>query len=265
MWALNAAGHDAVAFSVLNSDLPSDLDVLVGQLVCEPARSEIWQALASRAGVRPALVFELDDDIWNTHASNHGAASFNDPQILRVIEDNLRLADAVTVTTPQLGELVGQFNDRVFVLPNCVDAALLDQTRPRSERVTIGWAGGSSHINDFAATGGALRTFLRRNPEVDLHVVGTDFRRALGRPDGRHSDWSENLVDYLSKIDFDIGIAPLAYHAFNKSKSDLKALEYAALGIPVVATDYGPLQRQRPARRHWIPRQASTRVGALPA
>jgi glycosyltransferase involved in cell wall biosynthesis len=49
-----------------------------------------------------------------------------------------------------------------------------------------------------------------------------------------------NLVDYLHTLDFDIGIAPLAYNEFNKSKSDLKVLEYASLGIPVVASDFGP-------------------------
>jgi glycosyltransferase involved in cell wall biosynthesis len=146
----------------------------------------------------------------------------------------------VTVTTAHLADVVSRFNDNVHVLPNCVDATLLERQRPRNERVTVGWAGGSSHINDFDFTGNAIRTFLRRSGDVDLHVIGTDFRRALGCPEARHSEWSENLVDYLNTIDFDIGIAPLAYHAFNKSKSDLKVLEYAALGIPVIATDYGP-------------------------
>ena len=59
-------------------------------------------------------------------------------------------------------------------------------------------------------------------------------------PNTRWSRWNTNLVEYLHTLDFDIGIAPIAYHVFNKSKSDIKALEYAALGIPVVASDFGP-------------------------
>jgi glycosyltransferase involved in cell wall biosynthesis len=240
MWGLGQAGHDALAFSVLNTDLPTDLDVLVGQLVCTPEQSALWQEIAAMPGRRPALVFELDDDIWNLHSTNYGAAGLKADDVRTAIERNLALADAVTVTTNHLAEVVSRFNANVHVLPNCVDAALLQHQRPRNDRVTIGWAGGSSHSNDFAFVRNELRSFLRRNADVDVHMIGTDYRHELGRPDARHSGWSENLVDYLSKIDFDIGIAPLAYHAFNKSKSDLKVLEYAALGIPVVATDFGP-------------------------
>ncbi len=240
MWALGRAGHDATPFSVLNTELPEDLDVLVGQVVCGPDRSAIWRGVAAREGTRPALVFELDDDIWNLHPSNHGAAALRDPEVREAIETNLSVADAVTVTTAHLAGIVRAFNHNVHVIPNCVDEALLRHQRPANDRLTIGWAGGSSHNNDFAFVRKELRTFLHRNPDVDVHVIGTDYRKEIGRPDARHTDWSENLVEYLENIDFDIGIAPLAYHAFNKSKSDLKVLEYAALGIPVVATDYGP-------------------------
>lgn len=240
MWALGRAGHDATAFSVLDGELPADLDVLVGQQMFGPERSAIWQELASAPGRTTALVFETDDDLWNIHDANVGGLGFRDPEIIGSVEANLRLADAVTVTTSALADAVSRFNPNVHVVPNCIDEALLRQERRRNERVTIGWAGGSSHISDFAFAGKEIRSFFRRNPDVDLHVIGADFRRELGRPDARHSEWSENLVEYLNKLDFDIGIAPLAYHAFNKSKSDLKALEYAALGIPVVATDYGP-------------------------
>jgi hypothetical protein len=38
----------------------------------------------------------------------------------------------------------------------------------------------------------------------------------------------------------DIGIAPLYDHEFNKSKSNLKAMEYTASGIPGVYTNTEP-------------------------
>lgn len=239
MWALGQAGHDATAFSLLNVEIPEDLDVLVGQQIFTPDRLEVWQNLAKRPD-RPALVFENDDDVWNVHSSNLAALAYTRPEALATTEEAIRLADAVTVTTEYLAERTRRFNPNVHVLPNCIDAAWLGYTRPRTDRVTIGWAGGSSHTNDFEFVQSQLKSFLRRNPDVDLHMIGTDYRHAVGRPDARHTAWNTNLNDYLSGVDFDIGIAPLAYHAFNKGKSDLKLLEYAALGIPVVATDYGP-------------------------
>lgn len=240
MWALQQAGHDATAFSVLNVDVPDDLDVLVGQIIMEPERTQVWQALAARRDRRTALVFEIDDDIWNIHHSNTAGLGFTDPEVQATIEQNIALADAVTVTTQPLADRVSQWNPNVHVIPNCVDAALLGHERPRREQVTLGWSGGSSHANDFDFVSGELRSFLRRNPAVDVHLIGADYRKALGRPDARWSGWDENLVAYLCKIDFDIAVVPVAYHAFNKSKSDLKALEYAALGIPIVASDFGP-------------------------
>jgi glycosyltransferase involved in cell wall biosynthesis len=38
-------------------------------------------------------------------------------------------------------------------------------------------------------------------------------------------------------VSFDIAIAPLKNIEFNKAKSDLKYLEYAMAGLPVVASD----------------------------
>lgn len=48
------------------------------------------------------------------------------------------------------------------------------------------------------------------------------------------------MIAYYSSIDFDIGLAPLEDTIFTRSKSYIKALEYSALGIPVIASDVGP-------------------------
>jgi glycosyltransferase involved in cell wall biosynthesis len=240
MWALGRMGHDTTPFSVLNTELPEDLDVLVGQQVCGPERSERWLEIARQPVRAMAMVYEMDDDVWSVHPTNPAFAGLHEPGLLPSLEACLAVADAATVTTDHLAEVVSRFNPNVHVLPNCIDQSLLEHERPRAEKVTIGWAGGSSHENDFASVRGDLRSFFGRNPDVDLHFIGPNFGPMVGRPDARNTPWSTNIGDYLKSIDFDIGIAPLAYHRFNKSKSDLKALEFAALGIPVVASNFGP-------------------------
>lgn len=239
MWALHRAGHDVQISSSSETELPAEVDIVVGQVVVDEGRTVAWQNLAARAD-RPAMVFEIDDDIWHIHGSNDLAFAFRSREAQERAEANIAVSDAVTVTTEHLAEVVARFNHNVHVVPNQIDASLLQRSRTGNERLTIGWAGGSSHKNDFASVRAELRTFLRRHEQVDLHVIGHDYRRELGRPEARHTGWSHNLHEYLDSVDFDIGVAPIAYHAFNKAKSDLKVLEYAALGIPVVATDFGP-------------------------
>lgn len=239
MWALAQLGHDATAFSLLNVALPDDLDILVGQLIVNAEQSAYWQHLAGMNDRGFAMVYEIDDDIWNVVASNPAAAYYDDVARQRAI-DNIKVADAVTVTTAQLAEVVGRFNPNVFVLPNCIDAALLAHQRPRADLLTLGWAGGSSHREDFASVSKDLRSFFRKNPELSTHFIGVNFGHLVGRPQTRFTRWSSNLIDYLKGLDFDLGIAPLAANAFNRSKSDLKFLEYSAVGIPIVASDVGP-------------------------
>jgi glycosyltransferase involved in cell wall biosynthesis len=54
-------------------------------------------------------------------------------------------------------------------------------------------------------------------------------------------EWS-NSFDYtqaLDSIDADIALAPIYDNEFNLGKSDLKILEYSALGLPTIASTIG--------------------------
>src|SRR5262249_12114020 len=70
-----------------------------------------------------------------------------------------------------------------------------------------------------------------------------------GRPTIKHErcglrEWADIRTDtegFYGAIDWDAGLAPLyPGSVFNRSKSYIKALEYAARGIPVVASDAEP-------------------------
>lgn len=219
--------------------------VLIGQRVCNPTASPGWQDMA-RASNRPKLVFELDDDLWNIDSSNAIAHRyFSDPAVRGRLEANISVADEVTVTMEPLADLVRPLNPNVRVIPNYLPAWLLKHQRPRSAdgTVTVGWAGSPTHLMDVQEIGGHLRQVMARNPHVELHLIGTDYRKAMGASTQdrvRFSDWTASPADYWRAIDFDVMLAPLRAHQFNASKSPLRPLEAAFLGIPVIASDYGP-------------------------
>jgi len=48
---------------------------------------------------------------------------------------------------------------------------------------------------------------------------------------------NDNPDKFFASIDFDIGLCPLWPTAFSRSKSAIKAIEYGARGIPVIASD----------------------------
>jgi len=238
MDSLRALGHDATANAILPVGSLDELDLIVGQRVCMPGASTTWQSMATDGR---ALVFEVDDDLTNVHPTNSQPFEFfQAPGVLDRLKANAAVADAVTVTNGHLADVMSVYNPNTFVLPNMIDESMLTVERVRCDRVTVGWTGSASHTLDFDAVAKPLSSFLRRNPEIQLHLMGADYRRTLGRPQGRFTDWNPDPTRHHEAIDFDIAVIPLAYHMFNRSKSDVKFLELSALGIPVVASNYGP-------------------------
>jgi glycosyltransferase involved in cell wall biosynthesis len=218
---------------------------LVGQRVCNPKISDRWQQL-SKMSNRPRLILELDDDLWAIDATSPIAhAFFNQPGVQARLEANIRVSDAVTVTTEELADVVRPFNANVHVIPNRLPAWLLEHELPRREGVvTIGWGGSSTHQMDVSELGGQLRQVMARNPQTELHLMGSNYAQAMGVTKRvRHTEWTNSVPDYWRSIDYDVMLAPLRPHPFNASKSPLRPLEAAILGIPVIASDYGPYAR----------------------
>jgi glycosyltransferase involved in cell wall biosynthesis len=252
LWGLRGLGYRVMVAEKIPPELSEPAShrflsrptVIVGQRVCKPDPSGIWQRMAAEGFHK--LVYEIDDDLFtiDPRSNPNGVAMYSDPIIAANIRRNVEVADLVTVSTPALAEVFGQFNHNVKVLPNYIAEDLLGVERPRRSRLTVGWGGSFTHLMDFDSSGPQIRRFLDRNTDVDFHCIGTDFRQHLKFPIERtlFTPWSPDFDAYYRSIDFDIGLAPLKSHVFNRSKSHIKALEYAALGIPAVVSAEPPYE-----------------------
>lgn len=187
------------------------------------------------------LIWETDDDLWNIDPANKRAAQVFTPSYLKAIEPCVRSAHLVTVTNAHLAEQMSRFNPNVAIIPNMIDGPLCEMERARRPKVIVGWAGGDSHRRDLARIVAPLHRIIRTTDAV-IHTIGQDFSEILRLPAARHyhTGWEARMLTYYSRIDFDIGLAPLEDTVFTRSKSYIKALEYGALGIPVIASDVGP-------------------------
>jgi glycosyltransferase involved in cell wall biosynthesis len=240
--ALADRGHETLVAAVMPDEW-RDADVIVGQRVCQPGPTTRWQQLA-REG-RSALVYEIDDDLLDVDPSNGPAWSFfGRPEIRDNVIRNIEVADLVTVSTEPLAEVMSKWNRNVVVLPNCVPASLLDAPHADGPKgLTLGWSGGASHALDLAEARDPVRQFLRRYPDAGLHIMGhvdSGFCKAMPRERLRTTRWVESVPAFHAAIDFDVSLAPLRPSPFNRSKSAIRCLEAATLGIPVIASDFGP-------------------------
>lgn len=240
--ALAGLGHDVSYGTRMLPEWRDSADVVIGQRVCNKAPSSLWSA---RAAQGKFLVYELDDDLFNIDPSNKIAYYFFGRQdIRRNMEANMRAANRLTVSTEPLAEVMRAYNDDVRVCPNTIPDWLLDYSRPTLDngKVTIGWCGSATHEMDFAEVQRPLRQLLKRDPGVEFHCIGANYAQWMKLPKDqcRFTPWIPDVEACFRAYDYDIGIAPLRPHAFNKSKSHIKVLECAALGIPVVASNVYP-------------------------
>jgi glycosyltransferase involved in cell wall biosynthesis len=152
-----------------------------------------------------------------------------------------RKADLVTVTTPALAEQYGK-HGRVRVVPNCIPESWLKIPRPDNPKPVVGWTGVvGTHPGDLEAVGDGVKLAVETAGAI-FRSVGNDHpANVLGIAGQRDVVPWVDFSDYPHQTSLlDVGIVPLAETPFNEAKSWLKGLEYAALGIPFVASPTGP-------------------------
>lgn len=221
----------------------ADHDVVVFQFPRSPEKLAMLEA-ANAAGI--TTIVEVDDNYWALHGDNPATKFFN-PRSRQILSECCAKADMVTVSTNALGGVARQLNDHVRVLRNCIPASYFEVRPNMSEdwsmlegRITMGWTGDPRwHPGDLNVMKNAPAKVCKDNGAAFLAIGSDQTCNVLSIPskDGFSVGWSRDLLDYVGLVKrLSIGVVPLGKSVFNDSKSWLKGLEYAACGVPFVAS-----------------------------
>jgi glycosyltransferase involved in cell wall biosynthesis len=214
----------------------TEYDVVVLQLV----HGEAWlRRIAELQSAGVTVLYEIDDDLRAVAAEpGHEFAARFPPQRVRAHEAAIRACDGVICSTPVLAERLAGVHDRISVCANGVDLVRYPCPLPRRESCTVGWAGGTGHERAVRPWLTAIAAVLEARPQARFRSVGQPFGQRLTERFGdRASAVPFTALDSYpaAMAAFDVALAPAAPSAFFAAKSDLRFLEAAALGLPVVA------------------------------
>lgn len=212
--------------------------------------AKLWFNHVRRAG--KIVIWECDDDLFTPEFTRRereldgdDGLSFEQLELERLERIwTVQQCDGVTVSTQRLATVVRQFTSKpVIVVPNAIDLPWFQGIARGAERVveslTIGWVGGRRLDEDVESMARAWGRVARAFPHVRFIVMGWD-------PPIIHEHVpSEQLVVLpwmplehypVGFAQVDIGCCAVADTQFNKAKSPIKAMEYAAAGAAVVAS-----------------------------
>ena len=187
------------------------------------------------------------DDLFHDLPQKHHLHNYHQREGYVRMREAMSLCDRVIVSTQPLVEVYGDYCRDVRVMPNCLDDRVWGQfykTPAPRERLRVGWAGAAQHLGDLEMIGEVVARF---KDEVDWIFMGM-CPDSL-RPYIKEYHPFVSYVDYpakLASLDLDIAIAPLEDNPFNRCKSNLRLLEYGAMGWPGVCSDVYPFRTENP-------------------
>ena len=237
------------------------------------------------------------DDYWMPTKEHpiHDVIRFN--KINEKITANLKVAKYVTTTTTIFADEIMKLNKNVVIFPNAINPneSQFKEPTPESDRLRIGWLGGSSHLHDLQLLDQSFSKLTQYKDKLQYVLCGFDTRGSvteINQQTGEHKKrdilphetvwaqyekiftqnystvsedykkylnvythegypnemnepylrvWTKPVQSYAKNYSkFDVSLAPIKNHIFNRMKSQLKVIESGFYKKAIIASNLGP-------------------------
>lgn len=200
--------------------------------------------MAKAAGVK--IIVDVDD-WWQLDYHHIAYSDYQKNNVPELQIRHIEHADLVTTTHERLQSKIKPYNERCIITPNAIpDHEYFTVNHSESALPRIFWQGSITHEKDIAILKnpfkrlqgcGAIIAGYTRNDVWDKMVNAfTDGLRLPGMILPGLPPWQY----YSNYAHADICLAPLLKSEFNSMKSNLKVLEAAHAGLPIVCSQVDP-------------------------
>jgi glycosyltransferase involved in cell wall biosynthesis len=219
-----------------------------------PPGNTIEEVIEGREKYGYKIVVDMDDH-FQLDAGHIMHDYYQQHNISNMILQALTIADAVTVTHEKLGEALTAYNSNIWVLPNaiCNSFEQFSIDRQPSDKVRLFWQGSITHEKDINILKYPLCRISNDSLRDKIMMVMAGYHEGEATWQRMAHDYTAGLnipgsilpggkvEDYYQNYKFaDVALVPLVQSRFNSYKSNLKVLEAANMGIPVVVSNVEP-------------------------
>ena len=217
-------------------DIMRKADVLILKNICD---ADILPLIKERKQQKRLTVYELADDICEVPSWNPVHFFYKDQENLLLFKKLASYCDTMQFSVPELQRLYSYLTHCSAVFSNQITDVPSERNYKNYKKIVIGWGGSHGHLEDMAQFAEPLIDWIISRDNIKLFLMCSDPIWSLfeNLPKVRKQRFKTgSLSDYYTFLkQIDIGLAPLKNTGFNRSRSDVKFLEYAVFGVvPVV-------------------------------
>ena len=218
-----------------------------------PTESEMIPFIKELKEEGVITVIEIDDDLFSLEKINPSYRFYTKEKLL-TFRTILEAADYIHVSTPQLKNRIG-LPEKTAIFLNAIDLkkygnkaeikkAVKEKYNITAEK-TVMWSGGINHIDSLEILVPVIKQLMREKITVVMNC-SRDWLNALGFIESEYLKIIPDVPfdEYHNILSIaDIGLCPLPNTTFNRSKSELKCIQYGAWGIPTICSPVAPFER----------------------